>query len=57
MVRLPPHRAVVITPVLMVILGDDLRKEAAIEKSAKQLIEEGEWADCWICLEVFRRQR
>jgi hypothetical protein len=27
------------------------------EKSAKQLIEEGEWADCWICLEVFRRRR
>jgi hypothetical protein len=27
------------------------------EKSAKQLIEEGEWADCWIYFEVFRRRR
>lgn len=46
-----------ITLAQMVILGDDLRKEAAMdEKSAKQLIEEGEWADFWICLEVFRRR-
>lgn len=47
-----------ITLAQMVILGDDLRKGAAMdEKSAKQLIEEGEWADCWICLEMFRRRR
>lgn len=25
--------------------------------TAKQLIEAGEWADCWICTEVFRRRR
>jgi hypothetical protein len=25
--------------------------------SAKQAIEKGEWVDCWICDEVFRRRR
>lgn len=24
--------------------------------SAKELIEKGEWATCWICEEVFRRR-
>ncbi len=27
------------------------------ERTAKELIEQGEWADCWICYEVFRRRR
>ena len=27
------------------------------ERSAKELIAAGEWADCWICEEVFRRRR
>ncbi len=27
------------------------------EPTAKDLIEKGEWADCWICREVFRRRR
>lgn len=26
-------------------------------KTARQVIEEGGWADCWICSEVFRRRR
>ena len=26
-------------------------------RTAKQLIEAEEWADCWICTEVFRRRR
>lgn len=26
-------------------------------KSAKERIEEGKWADCWLCTEVFRRRR
>jgi hypothetical protein len=27
------------------------------DATAKSRIERGEWADCWICLEVFRRRR
>jgi len=27
------------------------------ERTAKQLIEGGKWADCWICADVFRRRR
>ena len=27
------------------------------ERTAKELIAEGEWAECWICEEVFRRRR
>ena len=28
-----------------------------MEKTAKQLIENGEWADCYICSDAFRRRR
>jgi len=27
------------------------------EKTDKELIESGEWADCWVCSAVFRRRR
>ena len=27
------------------------------EMSAKELIAEDEWAECWICEEIFRRRR
>ena len=32
-------------------------EERTEEISAKELIDEGEWAECWICKDIFRRRR